>query len=174
MKDYFSSLIWSSRPSLPRFSLCLARSPLPPLSHSHLDQRQTRKIKQINSDALDNIPLRLTRPCDLWDTLAEVVTLVEMALSVRGASVCWFGLHVPTCRKIYKKTKKPCPVPFRQHYISTHPETLERPVAAASCYLQYITMNSLYTLGIKFGNAQIVVSLCLLSFNQKKILLLIL
>ena len=101
--DYFSSLIWSSRRSLPPVSSrSLLLSPL----RVRPDQRQTpgfffffwRKIKQINSDALDNIPLWLTRPRDLWDTLAGVVT-----------SVCWFGLRVPTCRKTHGGEEEACP-----------------------------------------------------------------
>lgn len=63
---------------------------------SHLDQRQTRKIKQINSDASDNIPLWLTRPCDLRDTPAEVVTRWWRWLSAsqRPHVAC-----LPTCWK---------------------------------------------------------------------------
>lgn len=95
-QDYFSSLIWSSRFSLPQFSPGLARSPALLVIHRHLDQRQTRKIKQINSDALDNIPLWLTRP--LRHSGLGRDPAVPSALGIRGASVCWFGLHVLTCR----------------------------------------------------------------------------
>lgn len=115
-QDYFSSLIWSSRLSLPQFSPCLTFSPLLMVICSHLDQRQTQKIKQINSDASDNIPLWLTWPPDLWDTLAGVVTpIVALALSITRASVYWVGLRVLTCRKI-QLCRNDHPVHVRQRY----------------------------------------------------------